>query len=565
MDTAAPAGVTSTPRESETSRLRSLVEELTESKRRLSEAQALTHLGSWEWDVPTNTITWSDEMHRIFGTTQETFSGLYEDYQQLIHPDDRERSQAVISDAFATGSDFSFSHRIVRGDGATRVLESLGSAILGDEGTTVRMVGTAMDVTEQRAAVERRMGELQILLDAAESVAAARDRDTIVARVLDAAAHLFSLNAGNAPARAAFHLIEGDTATVLATHDAETPGSVGSTYPIASMPALLETAAGTAFVLTGSAGADDASAAAAAARWSGSAGVRITGGGTDAMLTVHADADRYEPAAMRLLEVMARLTELALTNAGNIAAERAHAGKMEELERVKSEFLRLASHELRGPLGVIRGYISMLQDGTFGDLPDGPRTIAIPILETKALEIHHIVEQMLDAARLEDERLHMLFGDTELVKLIHGVVTSLRPIIAANQRVIEDYSEGPVVARLDANRIGNVMTNLLGNAIKYSPDGGDIVVSLRESADGVTVAVKDSGLGVAEQDQPKLFTRFGRIVTLENSHIPGTGLGLYLSREIARRHGGDITVETQAGSGSTFTLRLPHEPADTAG
>ena len=99
--------------------------------------------------------------------------------------------------------------------------------------------------------------------------------------------------------------------------------------------------------------------------------------------------------------------------------------------------------------------------------------------------------------------------------------------------------------------------NLLDNALKYSPAGGAVSVRVSSEARSAVLRVKDRGIGIAAEDIPRLFTRFGRLVTSENSHIPGTGLGLYLSREIARMHGGDVTVKSEPGAGSEFTLTLP--------
>ena len=131
------------------------------------------------------------------------------------------------------------------------------------------------------------------------------------------------------------------------------------------------------------------------------------------------------------------------------------------------------------------------------------------------------------------------------------------PLAAATHRVEVDFEleSAPVLA--DRDRLLTIVTNLMDNAVKYSPEGGRVEVSLTARAGTALVTVRDHGLGIAAADLPRLFTRFGRIVTTGNSHIPGTGLGLYLAREVARMHGGDITVESEEGVGSTFVLTLP--------
>jgi two-component system sensor histidine kinase BaeS len=115
----------------------------------------------------------------------------------------------------------------------------------------------------------------------------------------------------------------------------------------------------------------------------------------------------------------------------------------------------------------------------------------------------------------------------------------------------------PVVVNADEARLETAVKNLLDNALKYSPNGGEVECSVAVEGARAVVSVRDQGLGIAADDMSRLFTRFGRIVTAENSHIPGTGLGLYLARELVRMQGGDITATSASGEGSVFTLWLP--------
>jgi signal transduction histidine kinase len=117
--------------------------------------------------------------------------------------------------------------------------------------------------------------------------------------------------------------------------------------------------------------------------------------------------------------------------------------------------------------------------------------------------------------------------------------------------------EKPVPVRIDAERVKTIVANLIGNAIKYSPAGGPIDCEVAARAGIARVSVKDTGVGIAKEDLPILFTRFGRVSTPQTNHLPGTGLGLYLGRQLARLQGGEITVESVPGKGSTFTLHLP--------
>src|SRR5215207_7575131 len=130
-------------------------EALRRSEARLAEAQRIAHVGSWEWDVAPNTVTWSDELYRIFGRTPQEFENTYESFLRYVHPENREFIRGTIQEAYETGRPFAFEHRVVRPDGSVRVLQSRGEVLTGENGETVRMAGTAQDVTERKALEER--------------------------------------------------------------------------------------------------------------------------------------------------------------------------------------------------------------------------------------------------------------------------------------------------------------------------------------------------------------------------------------------------------------------------
>lgn len=233
--------------------------------------------------------------------------------------------------------------------------------------------------------------------------------------------------------------------------------------------------------------------------------------------------------------------------------------RLAALERTKTEFLNLASHELRGPVTLIRGYLSMLRAGTFGPL-EGDFANVLPILEIKADEMNSLVEQMLEAARLEEGRLELHPVDTDLNELAERAVHLIRPLAGASHRVILDRHAGSIPVRVDPERIGTILGNLLSNAIKYSPDGGEVKLTVSRTGERATVAVADEGIGIPPEHAARLFTRFGRITTADSQHIGGTGLGLYLSRELARLHGGDVILagnRHSGGRGTIFVLEVP--------
>ena len=233
------------------------------------------------------------------------------------------------------------------------------------------------------------------------------------------------------------------------------------------------------------------------------------------------------------------------------------------LERTKTEFLNLASHELRGPITVIRGYLSMLEKGSLGEIPATARA-ALPVLTAKADEMNELVEQMIEAARLEEGRLELSTKRADLREVARLAVEMAQPFADSEHALVFESPEIEIPVTVDVDRIGTVVGNLISNAIKYSPAGGPVTCRVSVDDHLGKVSVTDTGVGIPEDRIDRLFTRFGRIVTPETSHIPGTGLGLYLSRELARLHGGDITATSVHGKGSTFVLAVPLTEEATA-
>ena len=230
--------------------------------------------------------------------------------------------------------------------------------------------------------------------------------------------------------------------------------------------------------------------------------------------------------------------------------------RLNALDKMKSQFLNLASHELRSPLGVINGYLSMLEQGALGQLKEsGVR--AVEVLKAKTLEMNLLVAQMLDAARLEEGKLALKREHVDLRDIANSAIQVVRPTSEGRHQIMLETSQDEVPVFGDSERLLTIVTNLLENAVKYSPNGGAVQCVVGSANGTATIRVIDAGVGIAPDDVPRLFNRFERLHNPLTSHVGGTGLGLYLSRELARQHGGDIEVDSSPGAGSTFTLALP--------
>ncbi len=231
-----------------------------------------------------------------------------------------------------------------------------------------------------------------------------------------------------------------------------------------------------------------------------------------------------------------------------------HIERTRSMEKMRSDFLRLASHELRGPIAVVRGYFSMMADKSL----DGEALErAMPIIERKLNDMNALVNEMLEAARLEEGITRLDRQPQSLRAIVTASTSAIQPQLTAAHRLDVRLPSDDAIVNVDAGRIETVLRNLLDNAIKFSPAGGEVSCEVSVIEGIASIRVMDHGLGIPPEQMHRLFTRFSRLVTPENSHISGTGLGLYLSRELAQLHGGDITAESTPGGGASFVLELP--------
>jgi signal transduction histidine kinase len=232
-----------------------------------------------------------------------------------------------------------------------------------------------------------------------------------------------------------------------------------------------------------------------------------------------------------------------------------------EAERAKSEFLNMAAHELRTPLSVVIGYLSMFTDGTLGEPPPkwrGP----LETLNLKVGELNKLVEDLLAAARLNAGAAIGVETDYDLRQVaLESVERARSRARLLGAQIHLELSEESMPVRGDPAQVGCIVDNLLNNALTYARGRPWVRLTLSRD-DRVRLLVEDRGIGIAEGMRERVFDRFVRVHDPSGPR-PGTGLGLYISRELARRQGGDVfVVESEPGRGSTFALTLPARPSD---
>ncbi|MGD0833344.1 MAG: HAMP domain-containing sensor histidine kinase [Candidatus Dormibacteria bacterium] len=230
--------------------------------------------------------------------------------------------------------------------------------------------------------------------------------------------------------------------------------------------------------------------------------------------------------------------------------------RMVALDKMKSDYLHLTVHELRSPLAIVYGYLSMIESGMLGELTPQLRGAVEPSMRSVEL-MTQLVTELIETARLDDAQMETAAERVDVAEVL--AEAALRVSRSELHELRLDLGTAPAIVVGDRARLLRVFGNLVDNAVKYSPGGGEILIRLTRRGLDVVVDVSDQGLGIPEGAMDRLFTRFGRVVTPRNEDIEGTGLGLYLCREMVRRLGGDVTATSAEGQGSTFTVRLPAE------
>jgi signal transduction histidine kinase len=232
--------------------------------------------------------------------------------------------------------------------------------------------------------------------------------------------------------------------------------------------------------------------------------------------------------------------------------------KLRELDQMKSEFLSLATHQIRAPLTAIKGYSSMLLEGDFGPLPEKAHE-SVNIIMKSCQNLINVVGDFLNISRIEQGR--MVYEKTvfDISKLVSEVASEMRPNISNAGLSIEINTEegSKTKVKADKDKIKQVIGNIIDNAVKYTVHGG-IKISIFSENNKAKVAIKDTGVGIDPTEVNKLFSKFSRTKDANRTNVIGTGLGLYIAKKMTEAHQGDIKVESEGvGKGSTFTIELP--------
>jgi signal transduction histidine kinase len=250
--------------------------------------------------------------------------------------------------------------------------------------------------------------------------------------------------------------------------------------------------------------------------------------------------------------------------ASNTELNEANA-RLRELAEMREEFLALTTHDLRSPLTVISGVISFFTSGRLGELSPEQKNM-VRMMERNTQNLIELVNDLLDAAKLESGSLQLELAPTDVRALIHEVCEPFQPLAGEKGITLTQELPGELPhVNADRPKLRRVIVNLLSNALKFTKKGGRVNVRAERSGAGVHVSVADTGVGIAAEDIPLLFDKYEQARHRATRGEKGTGLGLFITRQLVELHGGEIHVESEVGKGSTFSFTLPVAGNNTNG
>jgi signal transduction histidine kinase len=263
--------------------------------------------------------------------------------------------------------------------------------------------------------------------------------------------------------------------------------------------------------------------------------------------------DAFEEHDIELMTLLGRLAASAVQNIRAYESERRTVEELRRLSALRADFVSLVSHELRSPMAAVIGAARTLEQ-RWRELTAQQREAFLALIGDETTRLAALIGDVLDTSRIDAGTFTYRFGEVDLVALVTDVVATAS--VGQDEVPISvDTAMGVPRVRADADRIRQVISNLIDNAVKYSPSGEAVGVRVGMRDHTVTVSVADRGPGIAGEDQRLIFEKFGRVAS--GSSKPGTGLGLFIARSIAEAHGGTLEVASSLGRGAVFTLKLP--------
>jgi PAS domain S-box-containing protein len=460
-----------------------------------------------------------------------------------VHPDDRARVRRAWEQSVATRTLYQDEYRLRRHDGEHRHVGVSAIPLLEGDGPVREWVGAHTDLTERRRADAWQ----RLYSEAGAALAASMDYAVNLPRVARLAVESLA-------DWCAVDVVDEDGLRRLARATARDADPSLSTLD-GAFPLDRRGAGPFEVALSGRSEFLRDAPAQSALRGAGirsyvSVPLMARGQVLGALTVAAADAlPRYTGEDAARLEELGRRVALAVDNA-RLYAEAIHANA------AKSEFLAVMSHELRTPLNAIIGYADLLDAGVAGSLND-PQREQLGRIRIGSKHLLRLIEEVLLFSRLEAGREEVLRERVDLATLAREACALVEPLAREKRLAFTvDLAPEPVWVTTDAGKVHQILLNLLSNAVKFT-DAGEVSFTLRVQAADAVLRVGDTGIGIAAENLERIWDAFSQVEQAPTRRVGGTGLGLSVTRNLARLLGGDVTVESQMGRGSAFTLRLP--------
>jgi len=489
---------------------------LIERERQLREAQAIAHMGSWEYDVRSFELSCSDETRRIFAFALDQEVGL-DGYVGAIHADDRDAVARANRDARSTGH-LDVSCRIFTTEKALRHVHVLANVERDNNGRAIRYAGTVQDISD-RVEAQRRLHETEQRFSfAVEGAGDGVWEWDVVTQRMTLSSHcetMLGFAAGNIPPEASF-MTAGIHPDDLPEVETIVEDLCAGRCNTCAIELRLRCRDGTY-------------------KWVLTRGIVVARDDTGF--------------ATRMIGINSDISERKRVEQALIAARE----EADRANRAKSEFLSSMSHELRTPMNAILGFGQLLE--TDSQLDEEQRDNVHEILKA-GRHLLELINEVLDLAKVESGRIELSVEPLDVKSVVEECLSLVTAIAGKFDVALHrDVTDGLMV-RADRTRLKQALLNLLSNAVKYNRPQGSVTLSAARRANNLRLAVTDTGPGIAAERLPELFQPFNRL-DAENSEVEGTGIGLTITERLVEMMGGAMGVDSEVGVGSTFWIDLP--------
>ncbi len=476
-------------------------EKLQASQALLAKAEKIAKIGSWEYNFTTQKLTWSEELFQILGFTGDRSIPSCAKIFECIHPEDRLLVNNTLREGHIDGKPWQFNYRWILPNGTVKYLESRGEPTIDSQGKVLKVWGTIMDISERIQAeksLQRSEKQLKLIADALPVLIAYIDKQQ---------RYLYN--------NRTYEIWFGRPLSSLLGRPIKE--LFGENNYQKMLPYIKTALSGKAVTFE--------------TQYTNASGNSYW---VDATYIPDFDSDGEIKGFFSMVN--------------DITSRK-------EIERMKSEFISIASHEMRTPLTSIHGVIKLLCAGRLGSLSPAGKEMANMALRNSE-RLVRLVDDVINLERMESGRDTVQKQKCDSAELIQQAVEMLRPMARDNQIDIE-INASSTELWIDRDRVLQTLTNLLSNAIKFSAAGSKVWISSQPENQDVLFSVKDRGRGIPQDKLETIFERFQQVDASDSRKKGGTGLGLAICRHIVERHGGKIWVESVYGQGSTFFFTLP--------